>query len=216
MSDSVWHEIFGRVYLCGLTVFCVLRELIFAISRKSRSNALITFSFYWGRAIEIQILKQYYVASVKQIAVIIVILLQLHWVLLRWLIASAMDSWLTMTSVSLDALSTLSSGFSSSKRYSSSSSDTFCPTVNTNYQNFIPYLTIIKQSRKLKEFCVFTRELQSRRNVPATLRQISWKRWETGNLSRYNFSMLSKIPSKPWNVLRFMTNNLLFTINIVS
>ena len=28
---KVWHEIFAEVYFCGLAVFCVLRELIFAI-----------------------------------------------------------------------------------------------------------------------------------------------------------------------------------------
>ena len=46
-------------------------ELIFALFKKSRSNALITFRFYWGRAIEIQIfnLRQYF-APVKRIAVI--------------------------------------------------------------------------------------------------------------------------------------------------
>ena len=27
----MWHEIFGRLYFCGLAIFCVLRELIFAI-----------------------------------------------------------------------------------------------------------------------------------------------------------------------------------------
>ena len=46
-------------------------ELIFAIFKTSCSNALITFSFLWERAIEIQIfnLRQYF-ASVKRIAVI--------------------------------------------------------------------------------------------------------------------------------------------------
>ena len=28
---TVWHEIFAGVYFCGLTIFCVLQELIFAI-----------------------------------------------------------------------------------------------------------------------------------------------------------------------------------------
>ena len=28
----MWHEIFAGVYLCGLPIFCVLRELIFAIT----------------------------------------------------------------------------------------------------------------------------------------------------------------------------------------
>ena len=27
---TVWHEIFAGVYFCGLAIFCVLRELIFA------------------------------------------------------------------------------------------------------------------------------------------------------------------------------------------
>ena len=27
----MWHEIFAGVYFCGLAIFCVLRELIFAI-----------------------------------------------------------------------------------------------------------------------------------------------------------------------------------------
>ena len=26
-----WHEIFEKVYFCGLAIFCVMRELIFAI-----------------------------------------------------------------------------------------------------------------------------------------------------------------------------------------
>ena len=29
--DTVWHESFARVYFCGLAIFCILRELIFAI-----------------------------------------------------------------------------------------------------------------------------------------------------------------------------------------
>ena len=28
---TVWHEIFGGVYFCGLAIFGVLRELIFVI-----------------------------------------------------------------------------------------------------------------------------------------------------------------------------------------
>ena len=28
---SVWHEIFAKVYFSGLTIFCVLRKLIFAM-----------------------------------------------------------------------------------------------------------------------------------------------------------------------------------------
>jgi len=28
---TMWHEIFAGVYFCGLAIFCVLRELIFAI-----------------------------------------------------------------------------------------------------------------------------------------------------------------------------------------
>ena len=28
---TVWHEIFEGVYFCGLAIFCVLWELIFAI-----------------------------------------------------------------------------------------------------------------------------------------------------------------------------------------
>ena len=52
------------------------------------------FGFYWGHVIEIQILKQYYAqyyAYVKQNTVNIVILLQLHLVLLKWLIAPVMN-----------------------------------------------------------------------------------------------------------------------------
>ena len=31
-STTVWHEIFaGRVYFCGVAIFCALRKLIFAI-----------------------------------------------------------------------------------------------------------------------------------------------------------------------------------------
>ena len=33
MSPTVWHEIFAGVYFCGLAIFCVLRELIFAIRK---------------------------------------------------------------------------------------------------------------------------------------------------------------------------------------
>ena len=31
IAYAVWHEIFMRVNFCGLAIFCVLRELIFAI-----------------------------------------------------------------------------------------------------------------------------------------------------------------------------------------
>ena len=56
----MWHEIFAGVYFCRVTIFCVWRDLIFALStewffllgikffaifKKYRSNALITFSF---------------------------------------------------------------------------------------------------------------------------------------------------------------------------
>ena len=30
MVYTMWHEICARVYLCGLAIFCVLQELIFA------------------------------------------------------------------------------------------------------------------------------------------------------------------------------------------
>ena len=30
-QHTVWHEIFAGVFVCGLAIFCVLRELIFAI-----------------------------------------------------------------------------------------------------------------------------------------------------------------------------------------
>ena len=30
-QHTVWHEIFAGVYFCTLAIFCVLRELIFAI-----------------------------------------------------------------------------------------------------------------------------------------------------------------------------------------
>ena len=52
------------------------------------------FGLYWGHVIEIQILKQYYAqyyTYVKQNTVNIVILLQLHLVLLKWLIAPVMN-----------------------------------------------------------------------------------------------------------------------------
>ena len=29
--NAVWHEIFAGVLFCGLAIFCVLRDLIFAI-----------------------------------------------------------------------------------------------------------------------------------------------------------------------------------------
>ena len=32
---TVWHEICAGVLFCGLAIFCVLRDLIFAISSKS-------------------------------------------------------------------------------------------------------------------------------------------------------------------------------------
>ena len=32
ITYTVWHEIFAGVYFYGLAIFCVLRELIFAIS----------------------------------------------------------------------------------------------------------------------------------------------------------------------------------------
>ena len=32
--NTVWHEIFAGGYFCGLTIFCVLRELIFPIFRR--------------------------------------------------------------------------------------------------------------------------------------------------------------------------------------
>ena len=70
----MWHEIFAGVYFCGLTIFCVLRELIFAIwtdwlfllginsvlrfSESTQYQALVTFPFL--RAIEKHILKQHY------------------------------------------------------------------------------------------------------------------------------------------------------------
>ena len=55
----MWHKIFSGVYFCGYAIFCVLRELIFAIStdllicwefifaifRKYQSPALTIFSF---------------------------------------------------------------------------------------------------------------------------------------------------------------------------
>ena len=30
-KPTVWHEIVAGVYFCGLAIFCILRELIFAI-----------------------------------------------------------------------------------------------------------------------------------------------------------------------------------------
>ena len=58
-SVTVWYEIFARVYFSGLAIFCVLRELIFAIrtvvfarwelifgySESTRYPALLIFSF---------------------------------------------------------------------------------------------------------------------------------------------------------------------------
>ena len=70
----MWHEIFAGVYFCGLTIFCVLRELIFAVwtdwlfllgidsvlrfSESTQYPALVTFSFL--RAIEKHFFKQQY------------------------------------------------------------------------------------------------------------------------------------------------------------
>ena len=31
VKNTVWHEIFAGVLFCGLVIFCVLRDLIFAI-----------------------------------------------------------------------------------------------------------------------------------------------------------------------------------------
>jgi len=32
-AATVWHEILAGFYFCGLAIFCVLRDLIFEISR---------------------------------------------------------------------------------------------------------------------------------------------------------------------------------------
>ena len=66
MPCTVWHEIFAGVYFCGLAIFCVLRELIFAIRTDwffllginfcdfqtvSSTQFWEYFRFYWVRAI---------------------------------------------------------------------------------------------------------------------------------------------------------------------
>ena len=75
LKYTVWHEIFAGVYLCGLSIFCVLRELIFAtrkdwffllginfchFQKVPSTQHWQYFRFYWVRAIEMHIFKQYY------------------------------------------------------------------------------------------------------------------------------------------------------------
>ena len=44
LAGNVWHQIFAGVYLCGLAIFCVLRELIFAIRTDWFSLLRINFA----------------------------------------------------------------------------------------------------------------------------------------------------------------------------
>ena len=75
---TVWHESFAGIYLCGLAIFCVLTELIFAIrtdwlflltinfchfQKVPSTQHWHYFRFYWVRAIEMYIFKQYYGVS---------------------------------------------------------------------------------------------------------------------------------------------------------
>ena len=83
----MWYEIFAAVYFCGVVIFCLLQKLIlmrfgqngffgwvliFAIFRKNpvpSTQHWWYFRFYWIRAIEIHIFKQYsaYVPYVKPV-----------------------------------------------------------------------------------------------------------------------------------------------------
>ena len=45
-TDTLWHKIFARVYFCGLAIFCVLRELIFAIRSTDCWFFLLGINFY--------------------------------------------------------------------------------------------------------------------------------------------------------------------------
>ena len=70
----MWLGIFAGIYFCGLAIFGVLQELISAIRTDWFSLLGINFCdfqkfpaprnddicFYWVRAMEIQIFKQYY------------------------------------------------------------------------------------------------------------------------------------------------------------
>ena len=72
---TVWHEIFAGVNLCGLAIFCVLRELISAIwidwlfllginfchfQKVPSTQHWQYFRFYWVCTIEMHTFKQYY------------------------------------------------------------------------------------------------------------------------------------------------------------
>ena len=58
---TVWHEIFSGVYFCELAIFCVLRELIFAIS----TDLFFCWEFIFA------IFRKYPVPSIDNIFVII-------------------------------------------------------------------------------------------------------------------------------------------------
>ena len=64
---TVWREIFAGVYFCGLAIFCVLRELIFAIRTDWFFLLGINFcDFQKVRAIDntyFQAINQYFVVS---------------------------------------------------------------------------------------------------------------------------------------------------------
>ena len=59
----MWHEIFARVYFCGLAIFGVLRELIFAIRTDWFFPLEITVIF--------EIFRKYPVPSIDNIFVFI-------------------------------------------------------------------------------------------------------------------------------------------------
>ena len=59
--NTVWHEIFVGVYFCGLAIFCVLRELIFAIRA----------DWFFRLGINFAIFRKYPVPSVDNIFVFI-------------------------------------------------------------------------------------------------------------------------------------------------
>ena len=59
--NTVWHEIFAGVYFCGLAIFFVFRELIFAIRADWCFRLGINFTIF----------RKYPVASVENIFVFI-------------------------------------------------------------------------------------------------------------------------------------------------
>ena len=59
--NTVWHEIYAGVYFCGLAIFFVLRELIFAIRA----------DWFFRLGINFTIFRKYPVPSVDNIFVFI-------------------------------------------------------------------------------------------------------------------------------------------------